>query len=118
MSTLRTSLIVILAAAGLLVAGCEKKPTDPSKPAASVEAPKIVASVNGENILESDYQGYLQLRQQQMGPIPDKDKEKQIVLDEMIEKMLLAQHAVSSKLDQDPEVGSLMKRVREEILVQ
>jgi peptidyl-prolyl cis-trans isomerase C len=77
-----------------------------------------MATVNGDNIMETDYQGYLQIRQQQVGPITDKDKEKKIVLDEMIDKMLLAQHAVSNKIDQDPEVSSLMKRVREEILAQ
>lgn len=118
MSTLRTSLIVFLAAASLFAAGCDQKPADQAKKDEAKEANKVVAVVNGDNIMESDYQGYLQLRQQQMGPIPDKDKEKQIVLDEMIEKMLLAQYAVSNKLDQDPEVGSLMKRVREEILAQ
>jgi hypothetical protein len=48
----------------------------------------------------------LQIRQQQVGPIADKDKEKKIVLDEMIDKMLLAQYAVSNKIDQDPEVSS------------
>lgn len=118
MSSLRTSLIVLLAAAGLFAAGCEKKPADQADKEAAKEPDKVVATVNGEKIMQSDYQNYLQLRQQQVGPIPDKDKEKKVVLDEMIEKMLLAQHAINSKLDQDPEVSSLMKRVREEILAQ
>ncbi|MEK7717252.1 MAG: SurA N-terminal domain-containing protein, partial [Pseudomonadota bacterium] len=118
MSTLRTSLIVLLAAAGLLAAGCDKKPADQAKKEEAKPAAKIIATVNGDNIMETDYQGYLQIRQQQVGPIADKDKEKKIVLDEMIDKMLLAQHAVSNKIDQDPEVSSLMKRVREEILAQ
>ena len=120
MSSLRTSLIVLLAAAGLFAAGCEKKPAGEAGKEATKEtaADKVFATVNGEKIMGSDYQNYLQLRQQQVGPLPDKDKEKQIVLDEMVEKMLLAQYAVSSKLDQEPEVSSLMKRVREEILVQ
>jgi len=118
MSTLRTSLIVLLAAAGLLAAGCDKKPADQAKKEEAKPAAKIIATVNGDNIMETDYQGYLQIRQQQVGPITDKDKEKKIVLDEMIDKTLLAQYAVSNKIDQDPEVGSLMKRVREEILAQ
>ncbi|MBI3571388.1 MAG: peptidylprolyl isomerase [Gammaproteobacteria bacterium] len=118
MSTLRASLIVVLAAAGLFAAGCDKKPAGEAGKEAAKEADKVIATIDGEKIMQSDYQSYLQLRQQQVGPIPDKDKEKKVVLDEMIEKMLLAQHAVSSKLDQDPEVSSLMKRVREEILVQ
>ncbi|OGI51679.1 MAG: hypothetical protein A3A87_00390 [Candidatus Muproteobacteria bacterium RIFCSPLOWO2_01_FULL_60_18] len=118
MSTLRTSLIVVLAAAGLFAAGCDKKPADEAGKEAAKEADKVIATINGEKIMQSDYQNYLQLRQQQVGPIPDKDKEKKVVLDEMIEKTLLAQHAVSNKLDQEPEVSSLMKRVREEILGQ
>src|SRR3990167_8580614 len=118
MSTLRTSLIVVLAAAGLFAAGCDKKPADEAGKEAAKEADKVIATINGEKIMQSDYQNYLQLRQQQVGPIPDKDKEKKVVLDEMIEKTLLAQHAVSNKLDHEPEVSSLMKRVREEILGQ
>jgi len=116
MSTLRTSLIVFLAALGLLAAGCEKKPAEQT--AAGTDAGKIAASVNGQNITESDYENYLRIRQQQMGPLADKDKEKKIVLDEMIDKLLLAQYAINNKLDQDPEVASLLKRVREEILAQ
>ncbi len=118
MSTLRITFVIFLAAAGLLVAGCDKKPADEVGKEAAKEPDKAIATVDGEKIMQSDYQNYLQLRQQQVGPIPDKDKEKKIVMDEMIEKMLLAQYAASSKLDQDPEVSSLMKRVREEILVQ
>lgn len=118
MSTLRASLLALLAAGSLFAAGCEKKPGEEAKKEAAKEPSKVVATVNGDNILESDYQSYLQIRQQQVGPIPDKDKEKKIVLDEMIDKMLLAQYAVSNKVDQDPEVSGLMKRVREEILAQ
>lgn len=110
MSILRKTLVFYVIVAGLFIAGCDKK--------ASEETGKVMATVNGEKIMESDYQNYLHLRQQQVGPIADKDKEKKVVLDEMTEKMLLAQQAISSKLDQDPEVSSLMKRVREEILVQ
>ena len=118
MSILRTAFIVFLAAAGLLAAGCDKKPGTETVKEDAKDSAKVIASVNGENLLESDYQNYLQLRQQQVGPISDKDKERKVVMDEMIEKMLLAKHAVASKLDQDPEVSGLMKRVREEILVQ
>ncbi len=118
MSPLRTALISILTAAGLLAAGCDMKPADQAKSEASKEEAKVIATVNGENILESDYQGYLQLRHQQAGPIPDKDKERKIVLDELIDKMLLAQYAIDNKLDKDSEVSTLLKRIREEILGQ
>jgi len=92
------------------MAGCDQTP--------SSDTDKVLATVNGENIRQSDYQNYLQLRQQQVGPITDAAQEKKIIMDEMIEKILLAQYAVESKLDQDPEVGTLLRRVREEILVQ
>jgi len=118
MLTLRKTLIVFLAAAGLLIAACEKKPGDQAKTEGAADASKVVATVNGQNITQADYDNYVTLRQQQMGPIPDKAKEKQVVLDEMTEKLLLEQYALSNKLDQDPEVSALMKRVREEILVQ
>jgi peptidyl-prolyl cis-trans isomerase C len=119
MSTLRISILALVAALGLATAGCDKKPTEPGKTAEiKAVSDKVIATVNGEKITEADFNGYLQMRQQQLGPVPDKDKERKIALDEMIEKSLLAQHAVESKLDQDPEVMTLIKRVREEILVQ
>ena len=116
MSTLRTSLVIILVGLALLSTSCNKKPAE--QPAAGAETGKVVASVNGQNIMESDYDSYLHIRQQQMGPMADKDKEKKIVLDEMIDKALLAQYALKNKLDQEPEAAALLKRVREEILVQ
>ncbi|MHB8534813.1 MAG: peptidylprolyl isomerase [Sulfuricaulis sp.] len=118
MSTLRTSLIVLLATLSLFAAGCDKKPAEKAATDASAENGKVIATVNGQNITQSDYDNYLRIRQQQVGPIADKGKEKQIVLDELIDKTLLAQYALKNKLDQDPDVSALMKRVREEILAQ
>ncbi len=117
MSIPHKTLVLYVIVVGLFIAGCDKKASEETGKQQG-DPGKVMATVNGEKIMESDYRNYLQLRQQQVGPIADKDKEKKVVLDEMIEKTLLAQHAVSSKLDQDPEVNSLMKRVREEILVQ
>jgi len=112
-------MLALVAALGLAAVGCDKKPAEPGKAGETKTASdKVIATVNSDKIMESDFQGYLQMRQQQLGPIPDKDKERKIALDEMIEKTLLAQHAADTKLDQDPEVNALMKRVREEILVQ
>ena len=82
MSSLRPSVIVIMVVAGLFAAGCDKKPADQAGKDATKEVSKVVATVNSDSITESDYKGYLQLRQQQMGPLPDKDKEKKIVLDD------------------------------------
>lgn len=109
MITTRTPLLVLVTVALLGVAACQKQPADDSA---------VLATVNGENITEKDYQHYLQLRQTRQEPIADKDKERKIVLDEMVDRVLLSQRAVEQKLDQDPEVYYLLKRLRENVLVQ
>ena len=106
----RTPLLVLFMAALLGVAACQKQqPADDSA---------VLATVNGENITEKDYQHYLQLRQTRQEPIADKEKERKVVLDEMVDRVLLSQRAVEQKLDQDPEVYYLLKRLRENVLVQ
>src|SRR4030065_2566062 len=77
---------------------------------------KALASVNGESITEKDYEDYLRARQAQQPPIPDKDKEKQVVLDEMVNRVLLVQSAVDKKLDQELDVYFQIKRQRENVL--
>lgn len=108
MSFLRYSLIAVLAL-GLGLAACGKKSPDDSK---------ALASVNGEVITEKDYENYLRLRQTQQEPIADKEKEKQVVLNEMIDRILLSRYAVENKLDQELDTFLLLKRIRENILVQ
>lgn len=93
----------------ILVGACNKKADDDSK---------VLATINREAITEKDYEHYLQLRQARQEPIADKDKERKIVLDEMIDRVLLTQRAVEQKLENDPEVYYLLKRLRENVLVQ
>ena len=100
--------VVLLVSLGLLAA-CGKKAPDTGK---------TLASVNNETITERDYENYLRLRQTQQEPIVDKEKEKQVVLTEMIDRIVLSQYATENKLDQEPDNYLLMKRVRENILVQ
>ncbi len=104
----RSLLIALFAALGLLAA-CDKKAPDTGK---------VLATVNGERITERDYENFLRLRQTQQEPIVDKEKEKQVVLNEMIDRIVLSQYALDKKLDQEPENFLLMKRVRENILVE
>jgi peptidyl-prolyl cis-trans isomerase C len=92
----------------VLAAGCEKKPA---------EAGKVLATVNSETITEKDYEDYRRLRESQLGPIGDKASEKKLVLDELVNRTLLAQRATEQKLDQEPEVALVLKRVRQDILV-
>ncbi|MBI3570664.1 MAG: peptidylprolyl isomerase [Gammaproteobacteria bacterium] len=108
MSFKRSLLPVLLVSLGLLAA-CGKKAPDTGR---------VLASVNNETITERDYENYLRLRQTQQEPIVDKEKEKQVVLGEMIDRIVLSQYAAENKLDQEPDNYLLMKRVRENILVQ
>jgi len=104
----RPPMFLFLAAFVFLAASCGKDPDDS----------KVLATVNGEKITEKAYEHYLQLRQPQHPPSADKEKEKRAVLDEMTDRILLTQHATRNKLDQDPEIYLLLKRVQENILVQ
>ena len=92
---------------GVAAGGCQQKP--------AVEG-KVVAVVNGESITDAEFQQYLKLRQSRE-PIADESQKKK-VLEEMVDRVLLAQRAVANGVDKDPEVQNLMKRVRENILVQ
>ncbi len=102
-------LLIAVFGLGLLVTACEggKKGADDSK---------VLATVSDEAITEKDYQDYLKLRQTQQAPIPDKDKEKKVVLDEMINRVLLVQNAVKNKVDEEPDVYFQIKRQRENVL--
>lgn len=106
MNPYRFSVLVLLAA-GFLLGACQQKSQNESK---------VLATVNGQPITDAEFQQYLQLRQQRE-PITDKAQEKK-VLEEMIDRVLLAQRAESTGVDKDPEVSGLLKRVRENILVQ
>lgn len=108
MSALRYVSLPLLFAA-LLLAGCGKKFSDDSK---------VLATVNGEKITELNYNNYLQLRQSQQAPMADKDKERKVVLDELIDRMLLAQQGAKLDVEQNPEVYFRLKRVQENILAQ
>ncbi len=109
MLPIRPLLFVFILVLGLLTSACERKPPDNSK---------VLATVNDEVITENVYQHYLGMRQSRQGPIANKEKEKEIVLNELIDRILLSQYALDNKIDQDPEVYMLIERVRENILVQ
>jgi len=108
MSALRYFALPLLLAA-VLLSGCGKKFSDDSK---------VLATVNGEKITEQDYDNYLQLRQTQQPPMPDKDKEHKIVLDEMIDRVLLTQHGADIGVDRNPDIHFRLKRMRENVLAQ
>lgn len=98
---------IALLLVGALLGGCEQKTEGEGK---------VLATVNGQKVTESEFQQYMALRQQRE-PITDKTQEKK-VLEEMIDRVLLAQRAEKEGIDKDPEVRGVLTRVRENILVQ
>lgn len=108
MNPYRLFALALLVIAGFSIGACDKK---------SVDESKVLATINGQPLTEDEFQQYLQLRQSRE-PIADKEKERKVVLDEMIDRVLLAQRAEATGIDQDPEVRNLLKRLRENLLVQ
>ena len=84
MNKFRTLTLILLASFGLVLTACGSKSPDDSK---------VLATINGDVITQNDYDDYLNARQMQQPPIDDKEKEKQTVMDEMINRVLLVQNA-------------------------
>lgn len=89
-----------------------------SQPVTVKDDSKVVATVNGQNISEKNFENFQRIFRQQRGAGPDEAADKKVVLDELIDRMLLAQHAEQTKLDQDPDVYYALQRVRENFLIQ
>jgi len=99
---------VMLFAVLLALGACGTKNPDDSK---------VLVTVNGEPITEKYYDNYLRARMQQPMPLPGDEKERrQMLLDEMVHLMLLAQGAVDQKADQETDVYLQMKYMRENLL--
>lgn len=109
MSILRPVVFALVSLPLLIASGCGPK---------SVDDTKAVATVNGENITENDLQKYLALRQSTQAALPDKEKELKVARDELIDRALLAKHAVDSQLDREPDVHFRLKQTRVNILAQ
>lgn len=109
MNPYRLSAVALLVAFGAMLGACQQQK--------NADESKVLASINGQSITENELQHYTQLRQTR-DPSPDPTKEKKAVLDEMVDRTLLAQRAESTGIDKDPEVQYLLRRVRENILVQ
>lgn len=108
MSTLRLLVLSAVIAVVPLV-GCGPQYKDDSK---------VLATVNGEDITEKDFENYKQLRMTQQGPVPDDEKGRKLVLDEMIERTLLVQRGVELGYDKNPDVHFRLKRMRENLIAQ
>lgn len=105
MSPQRLLTLTCLVALGLAVSACGKKSDD-----------KVLATVNGEDITQTAFDRYLQVRRGE--PMADKEKERAVVLGELQDRLLLTQHALETGLENDPDVGFTLARARENILIQ
>lgn len=77
----------------------------------------VLAKVDGRTITEKDYDDYLRARQAQVGPMADPKKEREAVLDEMVNRLLLTEYAEDKGVDRELDVYLLLKRQRENTLV-
>lgn len=102
----------------MLGTACDKKPVAQTKQANQAQVKLVVASVNGENLYQDELDIMLQQYQQQVATLQDNEPDRQLVLNEMINSMLLIQHAKNAKIDQEPDVQAVLKRSQTEVLLQ
>jgi peptidyl-prolyl cis-trans isomerase C len=100
---LRSSLIMLAAAAGIALPG----------PAAHAGAEDVLAEVNGQPITRAMYDGYLERRiaqgEAEAGP--------RAVLGELVGQELIYQDAVKQGLDEDPEVQRRLEALRRNLII-
>jgi len=101
------SIAAILALTALL-GGCH--------PFEHVDKSQVLATVNGERITEQDYRDYLRARDLQEPPLARNVQSKQIILNELINRVILAQAALKRGLNRVPAVHVALKEDRENIL--
>ncbi|MHB1566688.1 MAG: peptidylprolyl isomerase [Acidiferrobacter sp.] len=91
----------------LLITGCHRVAVDQSP---------VLATVNGEHITERDYQDYLRARDQQEPALPRSPASRHVILNELINRVVLAQAATQAGLNRTPAVHVALKEDRENIL--
>jgi peptidyl-prolyl cis-trans isomerase C len=75
---------------------------------------KVLAVVNSEAITKNKYEHYLQYRNKNQTPVPDKTLEQKIVLAEMINRALLVQYAVEQNVSQELDIAPQLALIRKE----
>ena len=101
----RPFILLAVVSFALFATACHKK--------SAVTSGKVVATVNGQPITETEFDSYLQLNRIQQ-PVPDKTRK--LILDQLVNLTLLSQDAVKHGLDKQPDVRFLIKQQRENIL--
>lgn len=109
-SSLRSRAAKVLLALSLLsLAACEQGYKDDSK---------VLVKVNGEAITENAFQFYRNtLQQQQQQVIEDNDRNRKVLLEQMVFNRLMVQEANNQKLQQTKDIHYAIEIQREEILI-
>jgi len=108
---LRVGAVALAAMAATLLVACgQKKDVAPADTTGS----EVVAKVNGDELTAGQLQIALQ---KQRGMRPDAgDAAVKLVLDQLINEQIIAQKAVTAKLDKDPKVLAQIESARRDIL--
>ncbi len=91
-----------------LLGGCHRR--------ATIDRSATLATVNGERITERDYRDYVRARDLQQPPLPRNAQSRKIILNELINRVILAQAARKAGLQRLPAVHVALKEDRENIL--
>lgn len=86
-------------------------------PLSAVAADKAVATVNGKPISQKIYDLYLKQRQSEM-PNVNLAGNRQVLIDELVNRELLYQDAMKKKLHVDPEVAFAIEQMKRNLLIQ
>jgi EpsD family peptidyl-prolyl cis-trans isomerase len=110
-SSARVGAVTLAAMAAVLLFGCgQKKEVAPADASGS----EVVAKVNGDELTAAQLTIALQ---KQRGMRPDAgDAASKQVLDQLIDEQIVAQKAVTAKLDKDPKVVQQIEAARRDIL--
>lgn len=100
-------LVCTLVFAGTLL-GCQEH--------ARTDHSTVLALVNGERITQRDFASYVRARDQQEPALPANAQSKRIILNELINRVLLAQAARRRGLQHQPSVSVALKEDRDNIL--
>ena len=105
----RIGAVALAAMAAIVLAACSQK----KDVAAGDAGSEVVAKVNGEDLTASQLN--IALQKQHARPDAGDTASKQ-VLDQLIDEQIVAQKAVTAKLDQDPKVIAQIEAARRDIL--
>lgn len=92
-----------------LISSCHPSPK-------TADNSRVLAIVNGERITEQDYGDYLKARDLQQPALRQNPQNKRIILNELINRVILAQAAIKTGLNRVPATYVALKEDRENIL--